>query len=437
MTRVAVVGAGVAGLAAAWAARRAGAEVTVVAAGTGASALGGGAVDDRPWERALRAAAALGAIEPMRELEADVVALSRELGLWELPGASSPQPHLGTLGGRLRPARGHDRALLDLAFLEGARVLLPRADRPGWDADLLARALAAAPFARARGLTFAPVAAPVLRFADEHRIPDGDLAARHDEPARLAWLAERLAALAAAETRRGAAVHAVLLGPWLGAAAPRAAELSARAGVRAGEALAGAGSPAGLRFEAARDGLLGAIGCRVVRERAGRVLDSGAGLRVELARPSEGGRRAESFAADAVVLAIGGLAGGGVIYDPPEHGRGAELPARAGVPFALSLEAPVSLATDDHTVDVVSSLFGPDLDVTAWPSGDRDGDLESVGIRCRGVRAGDGVFAAGEAIAGRPRTLLEAVASGVRAGREAAASPDVAPTSRGARRSSS
>ena len=88
MTRVAVVGAGVAGLAAAWAARRAGAEVTVVASGTGASALGGGAVDDRPWERALRAAAALGAIEPMRELEADVVALSRELGLWELPGAS-------------------------------------------------------------------------------------------------------------------------------------------------------------------------------------------------------------------------------------------------------------------------------------------------------------------------------------------------------------
>ena len=46
-----VVGAGIAGLAAAWSARRAGREVTVVSAGPGASALGSGAVDDVPWEQ--------------------------------------------------------------------------------------------------------------------------------------------------------------------------------------------------------------------------------------------------------------------------------------------------------------------------------------------------------------------------------------------------
>ena len=45
--------------------------------------------------------------------------------------------------------------------------------------------------------------------------------------------------------------------------------------------------------------------------------------------------------------------------------------------------------------------------------------LESVGVRCEGVRAGTGLTAAGDVIAGRPRTLLEAVSSGLRAGREA------------------
>jgi glycerol-3-phosphate dehydrogenase subunit B len=45
--------------------------------------------------------------------------------------------------------------------------------------------------------------------------------------------------------------------------------------------------------------------------------------------------------------------------------------------------------------------------------------LEAVGVHCRGVRAAPGVTAAGDAIADRPRTVLEAVASGLRAGREA------------------
>ena len=54
--RVLVIGAGVAGLAAAWSAARAGHEVTLLSAGAGASALGGGAVDDVTWESLLRAA---------------------------------------------------------------------------------------------------------------------------------------------------------------------------------------------------------------------------------------------------------------------------------------------------------------------------------------------------------------------------------------------
>jgi glycerol-3-phosphate dehydrogenase subunit B len=45
--------------------------------------------------------------------------------------------------------------------------------------------------------------------------------------------------------------------------------------------------------------------------------------------------------------------------------------------------------------------------------------LESVGIQCSGARAAEGITAAGDVVAGRPRTALEAVAAGIRAGNEA------------------
>ncbi|APR84231.1 Hypothetical protein A7982_09580 [Minicystis rosea] len=61
-------------------------------------------------------------------------------------------------------------------------------------------------------------------------------------------------------------------------------------------------------------------------------------------------------------------------------------------------------------------MHGPELDVTAWPVNGRPGTLETVGIRCDGVRAGDGLYAAGDVIAGKPRTLLAAVSAGIAAG---------------------
>jgi glycerol-3-phosphate dehydrogenase subunit B len=333
LSHVVVVGAGVAGLSAAWSARRAGREVTVVSRGPGASALGSGAVDDVPWEQLVRAARVLGnslprAAQPLSPAASELVA---ELDLWDVPVTA--RPWIATVAGRLRPARGRDRALLDLGRLEGALVLVPRTDRAGWDADALAATLTADPAARAWRLSFQAVDLPVLRFDDEHRVGDVDLAARHDDEARLAWLARRL--------REGIAVHdraaAVLLGPWLGAAAPRADALSVAVGVPCGEALVGAGSPAGLRFEAARDRLLDAIGARRVRDRVTSV-EGGATLTVTLARA------VTKLAADAVVLALGGIAAGGVTYAPPERAARADLPPAAKVPFELSLDAPVVLS---------------------------------------------------------------------------------------------
>jgi glycerol-3-phosphate dehydrogenase subunit B len=398
-----------------------------VSARAGASALAGGAVDDVPWEQRARAARllALEAGAPAGVVPAPVRELAAALGLWEIPTGRGAL--LATLAGRIRPARGRDRSLLDLGRLERARVLLPRADRPGWDADALAAALGDEPAALERGLRFEAVDAPILRFDDERRIADGDLAARHDDPARIAWLAARLreALARAGSTGRGAAeaasgAGAILLGPWLGARAARAPALAEAVGVPVGEALAGAGSPAGLRFEAARDALLDAIGAERIRGRA---------IAIEMARPEaaeEGGHlrisvegRDAPLAADAVVLAIGGMAGGGVRYTPPEHIAGEDLPPGARVPFALSLAAPVALGDGRAPLELVSSLHGPDLDEVAWPSGDRPGLLESIGVHCSGLLAGPGIFAAGDVVAGRPRTALEAVAMGIRAGGEA------------------
>ena len=143
---VIIVGAGIAGLAAAWSARRAGREVTLVSAHAGATALSGGAVDEVPWEHLLRATRLLGEAGEARPLAPEVTAFVDDLKLWDVP-ADRPV-WLATLAGRVRPARGRDRSLLDLGPLAGRAVLLPRAERAAWDADAIAAALSADPAAK-------------------------------------------------------------------------------------------------------------------------------------------------------------------------------------------------------------------------------------------------------------------------------------------------
>jgi len=416
--RVIVAGAGIAGAAAAYAAATRGADVRLFDPGLGPSCLWGGAVDDRPWEQVARACEVLEAAPLSGPVPLQVEAFVEALGVWDLPPAGRPLVRLATEAGRVRVARGREEGLLDLSALpHGARVVLPRVARDEWDADALARCLGADDYAQRRQLRLHAVDSKLLLMVGEERIAAPDLAARHDAPERLRWLMDRLHELIMLERDGGRRVDAILLGPWLGVELPRAPEISDALGVEVGEIMSGLGNAPGMRFEAARNRLMASLG--VEREpRAVRTVErDGDALRVTVAADSE------PIEAHAIVLAIGGVAGGGIQYEPPENHEDQDGPAAGRAPFALSLQAPVALQAQGLPIEIVSSTFGPALDEVAWPTDPDPGLLEAVGIACDGPVAAPGIYAAGDAVEDRPRTRLQAVFSGLRAGAAAAGRP--------------
>ncbi len=413
--RVVVIGAGVAGAAAALAAARSPARVTVLDGGPGASTLATGALDRTPWRPLGEAPRDTG---PLAASARDVL---DALGAYVL---TERDALLLTTAGIRRPARGRDAALLDVAPLAGP-VGVVRCPRPGWDAEALARAWGAA---------YVPIDAAALRHSDERLIPDADFAARHDDEARLGWLAERLRdALATGAT--GAALAGLVLPPSLGVDRSRAEELSRRVGLPCGEPLSLPGGPAGLRFERARDRALSAAGVERVRARALRVDRTQAG--------AQGSDRAPwrvttleglSLHAEAVVLATGGLLGGGLEYAPSEAILAAALPRGARAPLRATLDGPLTLGAHGRPLEAPGSLFGLAPEEIAWPFAP-DGLLSRAGIlvgddgRC--ATAPQGLFAAGEIVADAPRTWLIALVGGAMAGAAAARSIDAASPARG------
>jgi glycerol-3-phosphate dehydrogenase subunit B len=385
---VVVVGAGVAGTAAALAASQAGARVVLVDGGTGASTLSTGAIDAVPWTT--------GTTSPV---SAVVRSMLETLGAYLLPEAGA---RVATTAGIVRPARGHDAAILDVAPLSGRRVGVVSCERPGWDAVGLARAW---------GTGFVALDATVLRHVDERVLPAADYAARHDDEARLAWLSERLRDALA---RTGDGIAALLLPPSLGLERPRAQALSRLVGIACGEAIGLPGGPSGLRFERARDRAVAAAGLEVVRARARRVEPHEDRWRVAL---EEG---ADPIDAAAVVLAAGGLVGGGLEYAPAEAGLATVFPAASRPPFRLGLDAPVTLGAHGRPLDSPGSLFGIAPESLAWPF-TSDALMDRVGVLAD-EHPGDALYAAGEIVADAPRTWLNALESGARAGAAAARS---------------
>jgi len=380
--RVAIIGAGIAGAAAAFEIARQGGRATVFHDLTGSSGLYSGALDLELWDKMNGASA----------LSGELIEFAKQLGTWELGPAAR---RVATLEGNVRPARGADSALLDLDRCAGKRVAVVDLERDDWDAPLLAKSFAGSAWAVQTQTQFFAAGAQILQKGFERRISGYDFAALHDAP-------ERAQALQTALRESGVSADAWLFGPWLGIERPLAQELSAALRVPVGETTSAAGGAAGARFEQARDRLLG------------RLADVQRGRLVSIERHSSGyyrlqlqDRAPQEFRA--VVLATGGVAAGGVALERSFERRG-------GTGFRLSFTAPLALELDAEVVEGVSSLANVDFVERGL------GALLKVGIATRAdgsVRDNPGLFVAGDAIAGRPRTALIAADSGIEAARSA------------------
>ncbi len=385
---IVVIGAGVAGTAAALAAAARHAAVRVIDGGPGATALGSGAIDGAtPSAQALAIAATLGA-----DVGPCIVA---------------------TTAGVLRRAAGADRSVLRLR--ESSTVFVPESSHPRWRGELLARLWDRSPLATEAKLRFVTGRVALVQGEAEHAMNDVELASRHDDPARLELLGTRLRqALPPGAT-------AVALPPWLGASAARADALSALVGVPCGEVLGDPAGPAGERFVHARDAAFAKAGVVVTHARATSFARDDGGLFVTLE-----GR--DVVRAGTLIVAIGGVAGGGILYTPSAAIAATALPPHPRPTFRASLDGPLVIGLNGRPMVVPGSMFGVAPEELGLPFGTETA-LERIGLLAPDPARADGerLFVCGDALEGRPRTWLEALASGANAGLAAAsAGPTIA-----------
>ena len=371
--KVLVLGAGFAGLAAAFAARRKGAEVTVVHSTPGASALYAGVVD--------------GALAPRDAAEAGMLAdLCRALGLRQ-----NQKTVIATREGVVRRAHGADASLLDLAPLAGKHVGVVDVPRDDWDGPLLARSFAASDWARSSGTRFELVPLELLEKSYQRRVSSFDFAASFERAERPAWLIELLKA--------HAGPAAWLFGPWLGIKRTLALELTTALGVPVGEVTSPPGGVAGARFDDRRLALLRSLEAEVVAARVTEVRTSASGVSLSL----EGGLE---LSGDALVLASGGFVSGA-------FGLSGALSGHEPAGFELAIAGLPAVHVRGELGRPVSSLFAVDLAARGPQLLERVGLPVSPEGRVSGAPR---VLAAGDVTAPAPPSVAHALLGGLRAG---------------------
>jgi len=383
--RLLVVGGGAAGTAAAWVAARMGVDVHLLHGRAGATEMFSGALDESEARSGREPA------KPSGEVREFLEALG---GVWVAREDSRVCTRLGVI----RPVGAAQAPLLDLGRLAGGHVGVAAVPREGWDAELLAEGFADSDWARRTSTRFSAVSLPLVQHPSELRISSYDFARKLDSPDRLARLEHALASTASQ-------FDGWLFGPWLGVETDVAERLRESLGRPLGETTSPPEGPAGARFAIARDRLLQRMGV-TVHPREARALDvRDSGWVVELGPVSSAsaGLGPEQMCFDAVVLAVGGLASGGIELwhpDPPQPD------------VALSVRAPVRFAADGVSLDGPSGLFG--IDWQRWGAE----ALERIGVVTdqASVPEAQALFAAGSLLSDRPRTMLEAIRSGIEAG---------------------
>jgi glycerol-3-phosphate dehydrogenase subunit B len=396
---VVVIGSGVAGTAAGIAAASISRSVVLLDGGSGASTLATGALDHAFWQDHR-------IDTPARPLSDAAKTVLNAMAGYVVPAEGC---RVVTMAGLVRRADGRDRALLDVGSLGSGRVGVVASHRPGWNARELASAW---------GEGYAPLEATLLRYTDERSLPDADLAARHDDEERLDWLAARLR-LALAQA--GTTWSGIVLPPMLGLVRAQAEGLSRSVGLPCGEAVGSPGGPAGIRFESGRDRALSLAGVAKVASRASIVEACGESWRIT----TEDGQILD---AHSVVVATGGLIGGGIEYAPSEAVLATAHPSHVRPPLRLTLKAPLTLGTHGRALETPGSLFGFAPERLAPPFA-RDSLVERAGVLVARPELGAlhegnprGLFAAGDLVADTPRTWLAALSQGAHAGAQAARS---------------
>jgi anaerobic glycerol-3-phosphate dehydrogenase len=367
-----VVGGGFAGLSAAFHARRAGAEVTLLQARSGASALYAGVLDGR-------------FVSSSSEQQRELRLLMEHLGLRFSKGCI-----VATREGVIRASLGADAGLLDLQPLSGKTIALLDTGRDDADADLLARALSESVWARSSATRFEARLVDLLESSYERRIPAADFAALFDDPERRQRLVERVQAAPPAD--------AWLSGPWLGFQRAHSNEISRAVGVPIGEVTSAPGGAAGHRFERRAEELLQTLDVTRLERRAIRVEERDAGVVMTLAD-------GEQLVGDAVVLAAGGIVAGAIQL------RG-KLSGAEQSGFHTPLDGLPELALDGRGAHRVSSLYGPDLAARGIAALERVGVPALADGTVHGLRR---VFAAGDLLAPEPPSVMFALGTGQRA----------------------
>ncbi len=289
-TRVAVVGAGFAGLSAAFGLLGKGWSPTLLSVGAGASSMSSGAADLRPWTEEVRGVVSSGARQ-----------FATALGLYGEPG------RVVTAEGIVRATDGVGARVLAVDALAGKRIGIARLPRADFRPEEVARRLASTAWAKRTKTDFEVVETPGVASVHELDYPLSAFSRLFDD-------AERIEALRSAARASSGRIQGLLTGPFLGSAR----ESLDVPGVMIGETLSPPDGAFGSRFEGARSEWTRRVGIEIRPTSVRRLMVEEQGVRLTLEsqaedRSSRGARAPETTLwVDAVVIASGGLIGHGV-----------------------------------------------------------------------------------------------------------------------------
>lgn len=387
---VLVIGGGFAGWAACWGLVRRGLEVEWLFESSGASGLYSGALDYRPWNEPQPQGPAQHS--PAGEEPESWLAWLRDFGGWLRFDKERPQRVVSSAG-IVRPAFASDACLLDLQSLVGKRLAVVDLKRPGWHAEWFAQSLRESDWARSAQLQVGCLQLAHPEPASFAHLGDADLCGAFEQAAFHQALVDPL-------REGGGGFDAFLFGPWLGQSAVAALWLALKRPV--GETLSEPGQGAGLRYDTQRDHWARGAGVSVVRGRLLRLEPSAP--RGWHAHTTLSGRMEAQVLGpfEAAILCTGGLVGGGLEFHP--DAAGAQR-------FAPSYQAPVEVAVSDSNVELPIGPQRSDLVALGLAA------LERAGLQTpsHGASGRPPLAVAGAALAGRPRTALGAIESGLRA----------------------